>query len=151
MQPLPNLRWPRVGDLMRRRYVTVAPDHPLEALTELMRFARVRHLPVVSDGILVGLVSYRDVIEVAFERVLGALHPAKPPADPVAAAQLVRGTTQTAQPHERLDEAAARMLALRIGCLPVVEPTEVGPKLVGLLTESDLLRAAYAPSAAPPA
>ena len=37
------------------------------------------------------------------------------------------------------------MLRLQIGCLPVVEATPEGPRLVGLLTESDLLRAAYLP------
>lgn len=128
---------------MRRRFVSVAPDQTLEALADLMRFSRVRHLPVVSDGILVGLLSYRDVIETAFDRLLASSRSAKHAVQDLVAQQLMRRVTQTAEPHEPLKEAAMRMLALRLGCLPVVEPTSLGPKLVGLVTESDLLRAAY--------
>lgn len=150
MQPLVEPRWPRVGELMRSRYVSVSPEHTLDALADLMRFARVRHLPVVSDGILVGLLSYRDVIEAVFDRLLAASRDAQAAFQELAAQQVMRRVTETAQPQERLDAAAARMLALRLGCLPVVEPTALGPKLVGLLTESDLLRAAYAPGVSPP-
>jgi CBS domain-containing protein len=42
-----------------------------------------------------------------------------------------------------LEDAAARLFHLRIGCLPVVQPSLAGPRLVGLVTETDLLRAAY--------
>ena len=37
------------------------------------------------------------------------------------------------------------MLHLKIGCLPVVEPEPGGLRLLGLVTESDLLRRAYVP------
>ena len=46
-------------------------------------------------------------------------------------------------PDATLSEAASRLERLRVGCLPVVEPGEQGLRLVGLLTEMDLLRAAY--------
>jgi CBS domain-containing protein len=137
----------RVSNLMRRRFVSVAPEETLESLFELMRLARIRHVPVVSDGILVGLLSYRDVLESAMDRLLASAQPsAERSLRALLAEQLMRGTTVTVLADETLDEAAKRMLALRVGCLPVVEPTPLGPRLVGLLTESDLLRAAY-PSA----
>ena len=46
-------------------------------------------------------------------------------------------------PETPLRVAASRMARLGIGCLPVVEPGEHGGRLVGLVTESDLLRAAF--------
>ena len=46
-------------------------------------------------------------------------------------------------PDATLSEAASRLELLRVGCLPVVVPAESGLQLVGLLTELDLLRAAY--------
>ena len=44
-----------------------------------------------------------------------------------------------------LCEAAHEMLRYGIGFLPVVVPTDAGSKMVGLITESDLLTAAYVP------
>jgi CBS domain-containing protein len=54
----------------------------------------------------------------------------------------------TASPDTTLREAAERMLRFKIGCLPVVERGPDRLELVGLITESDLLRAAYAPDLA---
>ena len=51
----------RVGDVASRDPVTVAPDQDLEDAMELMARHRVRRLPVVSDGRLVGVVSQADV------------------------------------------------------------------------------------------
>jgi len=53
------------------------------------------------------------------------------------------GTPFSIVPDATLSEAASRLERLRVGCLPVVEPGEDGLRLVGLLTEMDLLRAAY--------
>jgi CBS domain-containing protein len=48
----------------------------------------------------------------------------------------------TVAPDATLGEAAALLLARRIGCLPIVKPDGT---LVGLVTETDLLRAAFLP------
>jgi CBS domain-containing protein len=51
----------RVGDVASRDPVTVAPDQDLDEAMELMAHHRVRRLPVVSDGRLVGVISQADV------------------------------------------------------------------------------------------
>jgi CBS domain-containing protein len=51
----------RVGDVASREPVTVAPDQDLDDAIELMARHRVRRLPVVADGRLVGVVSQADV------------------------------------------------------------------------------------------
>ena len=48
---------------MREEVITVHPDESLLDADKIMRLARIRHLPVVRDGILVGVVSHRDVLE----------------------------------------------------------------------------------------
>ncbi len=51
----------RLGDIMTREVETIAPQaHALEAL-ERMRQHRIRHLPVVKDDHVVGMVSMRDL------------------------------------------------------------------------------------------
>jgi CBS domain-containing protein len=58
-----------VGAVASRPVVTVAPETPLRACAELLRGQGVRHLPVLSDGRPVGILSARDF----FEAVAGGL------------------------------------------------------------------------------
>lgn len=116
----------------------VGPGTCLDQVQQLMRRERVRHVPVVEEGRLVGLVSEREILEALL---------ASPHYDPasVPVQQVMRRDPWTAQETTTLQEAARRMLRYRIGCLPIVAPGDRGPILVGMLSEADLLRAAYRP------
>lgn len=57
-----RLRERRVRDLMSREVVTCAPDESMAAAEKLMNDHRIRHLPVVEDAKLVGMLSMRDTI-----------------------------------------------------------------------------------------
>jgi CBS-domain-containing membrane protein len=92
----------------------------------------------------VGVISSRDLLD----------PPAKglaPPAQrweglaSVAIEEAMNASPEVVTPTHSLEDAASRMVTLRIGCLPVVEPSPEGPRVLGLITESDLLRAAYDP------
>jgi CBS domain-containing protein len=61
----------RVGDVASRTPVAVAPDQDLDEAMELMAEHRVRRLPVVDDGRLVGVVSQADVALEAKEKKTG--------------------------------------------------------------------------------
>jgi CBS domain-containing protein len=56
------------GDLMSPDLVTVPPEAPLLEAGRLMREAHVRHLPVVSEGTVAGILSMRDLFEVLLRR-----------------------------------------------------------------------------------
>ena len=51
----------RVQDWMTRVLVTVRPDDPVAQAERLMRYRRIRHLPVLKDGRLIGIITDRDV------------------------------------------------------------------------------------------
>jgi CBS domain-containing protein len=51
-----------VGDLMTREVQTCGPETPMVEAEKLMNKHRVRHLPVVDGGKLVGMLSIRDVM-----------------------------------------------------------------------------------------
>ena len=59
----------RVDEVMTRRLFTVAPDDDIVAVARLMGERRVRHVPVVEDDRLLGIVSARDVMAALVERV----------------------------------------------------------------------------------
>ena len=57
----------KIKDVMSARMITVTKDTTVEQCVDLMKQYNIRHLPVVENNQLVGLVSMRDVIASAFE------------------------------------------------------------------------------------
>jgi CBS domain-containing protein len=52
-----------VGAIMTEVVETTSPDSTLDELMEVMTRRRIRHVPVVKDGVLVGIVSIGDVVK----------------------------------------------------------------------------------------
>jgi CBS domain-containing protein len=52
-----------VGAIMTEVVETTTPDSTLDDLMEVMTRRRIRHVPVVKDGVLVGIVSIGDVVK----------------------------------------------------------------------------------------
>ncbi|MDQ7983389.1 CBS domain-containing protein [Pseudomonas sp. G34] len=53
----------KVSDIMTDKVITVAPSEDARHCMELMTDGRLRHLPVVEDGSLVGLLSIGDLVK----------------------------------------------------------------------------------------
>jgi len=62
-----------VAEVMTRAVVCVSPDLPAEAAALILDQRRIRRLPVVADGQLVGIVSRGDLV-----KALAATHPSEP-------------------------------------------------------------------------
>jgi len=130
----------QVKDLMSRQVVTIAESESCQEAVARMHGARVRHLPVVSrEGMLVGVVTDRDLRHHLFAphiyKELGSvsvdvLLKAVPVSEIMAAPVISVG------PDDDLMAAAQVMLEDKVGSLPVVDRGRV----VGILTETDLLR-----------
>jgi CBS domain-containing protein len=122
---LPN----RVRDLMSSRLVTVNPDVDLAFAMQLMLWSGVRHLPVVEDEDLVGILSDRDFLPTesggTMKDFLG---------QPVR--QVMTSEVKTIAPDEDARTASAMMATAHINALPVVD--EEGA-LIGIVTSSDIL------------
>jgi acetoin utilization protein AcuB len=135
---------------MQRRVLTVRPDTRAAAAAALMRARRVRHLPVVeANRRLVGIVTDRDLRQVVFDPELQArLGASLAPLGDVRVRDVMTWAVVAVGPGTDLREAARLMHEKRIGAVPVVE----GGRLVGLLTETDVLaafRAGIAPRVRP--
>ena len=59
----------RVSQLMTRTVVTCAPDDSVAAVANVMTQRRIRHVPVVVDGAVVGLISIGDVLKHRLDEV----------------------------------------------------------------------------------
>src|SRR5512145_1044556 len=60
----------RVRDWMSTEVVSLMADEHLNFANDLMRLARIRHMPVLSKGRLVGIVSQRDLFRAAISSAL---------------------------------------------------------------------------------
>ena len=130
----------RVSELMSRNVVTIgASDSCLEAVSRMHK-ARVRHLPVVSaEGGLIGIVTDRDLRHHLFApRVLKDVGTIA--VDIILKAVPVRDVmsspVMSVPAKADVVEAARIMLEDKVGSLPVIE----GGKVVGIVTETDVLR-----------
>ncbi len=121
-----------VGDLMTRELVTLDETDDLGLASAITQLGRLRHLPVVRDGKLVGLVTHRDILRIWARRGEDSGRRA------LAREVMVRDVMRV-YPHTLLRDALQRMLTHKYGCLPVVA-SEEDDTLVGILTETDLLR-----------
>ncbi|MGI9432928.1 MAG: CBS domain-containing protein, partial [Myxococcota bacterium] len=121
----------------------LSPATSLRDAEQVLRVARVRSVPVVRGERLVGLLSNRDVLARSLacgsERSGSELRRLLSRLSVDALVQPVEGVS----PEEPIGRVARRLIDGDRGCVPVVCGAPGGPRLVGLLTESDLLRAIY--------
>lgn len=64
----------RVGDLMTREMITAGPRNTLSHAMDVMTRRRIRHLPILDDGALVGIVSIGDVVNALREETVEENH-----------------------------------------------------------------------------
>ncbi len=137
----------QVREVMTKDPITIDPEAPLETAAAVMQERQVRHLPVVDEaGRLVGLIGDRDLrgallAPAVAEHLSGAAQRRIRSLVGALANLRVRDAMTwdavTIDPHAPVARAAAVMFEARIGCLPVVE----GKRLVGIVTERDVLKA----------
>jgi len=130
----------RVSDLMSQDVATVGvADSCQEAVARMVR-RKIRHLPVVErDGRLVGVVTDRDLRHRLFEpRVMKEIGTVSVDQilKTVPVRDIMSAPVVTVGPQDELETAARVMLEDKVGSLPVVE----NGRVVGIITETDLLR-----------
>jgi CBS domain-containing protein len=126
-----------VGQIMMGSPVTLKPEDTLDLANDVISLGRIRHIPVVDDGRLIGLLSERDLIGAAGSRVFGLKQKGKSALfKTVPLKDVMKKKVITVSPQTKITEAAHLMAEKKIGCLPVLNEGA----LVGLVTTTDLLR-----------
>lgn len=125
-----------VRDVMTTPVVSVSSKTSLLDAALLLRGSATRHLPVVEEGRLVGLLTDRDLQRCAPSRLIPITEDAY---NEVFAKTLVERVMtrdpQTVSSATPLKEAVSQMQQTKYGCLPVVDDGA----LVGILTRGDLI------------
>jgi acetoin utilization protein AcuB len=126
-----------VQDVMQTKLFTVTPETTLPEALNLTAQRGIRHLPVLDGERLVGIVSDRDLKRaMASPATSLEAHELRYLLDHVLVREIMRGGVITVRPTAPIEEAARLMVLEKIGALPVTE----GERLIGILTETDVLR-----------
>jgi len=119
----------RVESYMSNAPITIRDETVYWEAFDTMREKDLHHIPVVNeDNAVVGILTRRD-LQIAAQHFKEA---------PVEVSEVMHSPVVTISPGELLSEAAKQMIDNRIGGLPVLDTND---QMVGILTETDLLRA----------
>lgn len=127
-------------ELMTADPVTVESRASIAEAWDLMRELYIRHVPVVQDGALIGMLSDRDLGYLDIGRVLGLEGVA------AARAELARSVIDSmsadvifVHPETEVADVIGLLIEGRVGALPVIRPDS--REVVGIISYVDILRA----------
>jgi CBS domain-containing protein len=129
----------QVSDIMKQQVVTIAASDRLSTAEDIMTLGGVRHMPVVSTGRLVGVVSERDLLRASLSCMdleSDAQERQRAFLQGIEIASVMSTPPIVIAPNATVKDAALLMADHRIGCLPVVDPLSA---LVGMVTQTDVL------------
>jgi acetoin utilization protein AcuB len=120
--------------IMKTEIVTVTPTVSIAETMRLMETKKIRHIPVIdAEQQLVGIVTLSDIRDAApsIFRANEHVEDMQNPVDTIMKKDVITG-----HPLDFVEEIAAVFYEHKIGCLPITNDR----KLVGIVTETDLLR-----------
>lgn len=120
----------KAREVMTRNVTCITPDYSAREAYQAMMALQVRHLPVVVDGKLCGIVSDRDLLPLIRKSPDGTIAVTAHSVEEVMTESPI-----TAEPSTTVARMAEQMLAYRIDALPIIK----NDRLVGVVTSTDLL------------
>jgi acetoin utilization protein AcuB len=126
-----------VSDWMTRKVFTVSPDDSISDAVSLIKEKGIKHIPVLKDEKLRGIISDRDIKEYTPSKAttldVYELHYllAK-----TKVKEVMKTKVYTTSPDTPIEEAAMLMRDQKIGCLPVMENN----KVVGIISDRDIFK-----------
>lgn len=127
-----------VAELMTADVVTLTEDETLAHAQRCMARGRIRHLPVVREEKLVGLITHRDLLAASFS-IFAEVEASEQRRvfDTVRVVEAMHRDVVSVSPDLPVAKAARILLENKYGCLPVVDNEQ---RLRGIVTEADFLR-----------
>jgi acetoin utilization protein AcuB len=128
----------RVRELMTGGVITVGPDTAVLDARHLMVKERIRHLLVTEGHTLVGMITDRDIrLNLPSQATSLSVWEVNHLLTKLTVGKVMTRSVITVGPEREARDAAQLMLDHKIGALPVVD----GERVVGIVTETDMLRA----------
>ncbi|AIM15911.1 acetoin utilization AcuB family protein [Neobacillus sedimentimangrovi] len=123
-----------VEEIMKSDVATLSPTDTIANAMALMELRKIRHIPIINnEQHLVGLVTIAKIREATPSIFHANEHPEilKKPLETIMEKNVITG-----HPLDFVEETAALFYEHKISCIPIIN----NKKLVGIVTETDLLR-----------
>ncbi|MGG1675939.1 acetoin utilization AcuB family protein [Neobacillus sp. NRS-1170] len=123
-----------VEEIMKTDVATLYPTNTIADAMDLMESRKIRHIPIItSEKQLVGLVTIAEIREATPSIFHANEHPEdlKKPLETIMEKNVITG-----HPLDFVEEVAGLFYEHKISCIPIINDQ----KLVGIVTETDLLR-----------
>lgn len=121
----------KADKVMKLEVMTVPPELSVKEAHQLMLRLGVRHLPVVSEHRLAGMLSDRDILLVCTRNGDGTFN-----YPPQVVGEVMSLSPVVAGPNVHVSQLAQKMVEAKIDALPIVSKDN---ELLGLVTSSDLM------------
>lgn len=128
----------KIKEWITHEVVTIKPEASVKEAFMLLKSMGIRHLPVVKDGKLKGIVTDRDLRRPKLSDVFKTWDELYRINEEIQVEDIMAAPALTISEDATIKEAAKIMAQNRIGALPV---TNKKGDLAGVITESDILRA----------
>ncbi|MDH5598372.1 MAG: CBS domain-containing protein [Cyclobacteriaceae bacterium] len=127
-----------VSDIMTRDIYKIEVTTPLRKVSEILAKHKIRHLPVVSNDKLLGIISLSDIMRMSFGSNFGEEESDVDEAifEMLSVKQIMRVNVTTVSPNQKISEAAEILTSNEFHALPVV----LGDKLQGIITTTDIIK-----------
>lgn len=127
-----------ISEIMSRELITLKPTQSLYDAESLFKKHKIRHIPVVEEGRIVGIVSYSDLLRISFAdmidddegEVTSVVY------DMYTIPQIMAKTPLTVTSETTVKEVAEILSKQSFHSIPVLE----NEKLVGIVTTTDLIK-----------
>lgn len=127
-----------VSDWMTTKLFTLTTDDSLADAIALLKERGVKHLPVLEEEILKGILTDRDVsYYILTHHAHLDSHELKDLLSKTRTREVMKTNIVTTRPNASIEEAAKVMYELKVGCLPVI----VDNRLIGIISRRDIQRA----------
>lgn len=124
-------------DMMSSPVESLTPQTSIRNAYEIFQTKRYRHMPVLDQNHLVGILSDRDLLRLAAENAKDTAGDGKEAARKEYVGAVMIHAVLSASPETEVHDVARVLFEERIGCLPIVSGDG---SLVGIITRSDILR-----------
>jgi len=118
----------KVSEWMTKDVISITKDRSIQECVNLMKKHSIRHLPVVEDGKLVGLVTEGDLRQIFLASLI----------EDLTIKDVMISDPITVSPDTEIEDAAKVIFYNKIGGLPVVDEED---RLLGIITVADILAA----------
>ncbi len=132
----------KVTECVTKQVVSIEPQASAKQAFAVMKSMGIRHLVVTKDGVVIGIVTDRDLRRPAVSDIFKSWHELYRINDEFQVEDIMTSPVVTIPADADVRDAAQLMIERRIGALPIVQKDG---RLSGLITETDLLKALIGP------